>query len=882
VSLSSGTPLGPYRITAALGAGGMGEVYKARDTRLDRTVAIKVLPSSLTTDPAARERFDREARSIAALSHPHICPLFDVGDENGTEFLVMEFLDGETLAEVLTRGRLPRNRALMYADQIADALEAAHKAGIIHRDLKPSNIMITKAGAKLLDFGLAKPRQPGAFAGSTETITDRGLTRAGTIVGTLQYMAPEQLEGLEADARSDIFAFGTVLYEMLTGHGPHRAKTAAGIVAAIMREPAPSPRHEIPDVPALVDTAIRKCLEKDPGRRWQSMEAVRDVLKWADEMKIPATADQPVSGRWRTVATVALGLALVSGTWMVSRVLTAPVVHAPLVRSDIDVPRAMNLGFDSTFALSPDGRWLAIATGRGLWLRSLEDSTLRHLPGTAGAYLPFWSPDNKAIAFFAEGKLKRLDLPEGAPEILADAPNARGGAWSSVGVIVFAPTALGPLVRVAARGGDISPVTALEDARQEDSHRSPFFLANGRRFTYFAQSRQSSRNAVRIGSLDPPAAAGPLVIDAGIESGAAYVNSVDRQPGYLIYVRNRDLVAQRFDDESGTVSGEPTVLSGGARSADPGGGLFSVANTGAIVYVMLAPRRHQPRWIGRTGQPLGLAGEPGSYDTIALSPDRRKLVAGRAADDAGTIGLWVFDFERNLNSRVPLGGRASSAVWAPDGEHMAVAWAKSEEHPNVYVVDLSASEEPRSVLPGGAIRWPLDWSRDGAFLLFAQVEPASRFDIWAIRMTGADRTAIPVVRGPGKDNEARFSPDGRFIAYQSDDSGESRVYVMRFQPERGPRVLVSDGEAGEPRWREDGRELYYISKERALMAVPLDIRPNELVPGRPVRLFGGRAGEEVWHFEPDARGERFLVLPLSEEPDSTPLHLITGWQGRVR
>jgi hypothetical protein len=882
MSLAPGTRIGPYDVVSIVGAGGMGEVYKARDMRLDRTVAIKVLPAQLTADPDARERFDREARSIAALSHPHICSLYDVGREDGTDFLVMEYLEGETLAQVLARGKLPLDRALTYADQIAAALAAAHGASIVHRDLKPGNIMITRSGAKLLDFGLAKARKTSPFGAVEETISDRGLTRSGMLVGTLQYMAPEQLDGLEADARTDIFAFGTVVYQMLTGHVAHSASTAAGIIAAIMSAPPPSARREIPDVPPLVDTAVQKCLEKDPARRWQSVEAMREALKWAAQTGAAVVAeDVPRLRRWHLAAAALVAAALIGITWVAARMTGAPAA-IQLMRSDIDVPQSINLGFDSTFAISPDGQWIAIAAGRGLWMRSLRDATLRLLPGTGGGSTPFWSPDSKSVGFFADRKLKRLDLPDGTPAILADAPDGKGGTWSTGGTIVFAPTALGPLMRILARGGETVAVTALDAGRDEDAHRMPFFI-DTTRFTYYARSRQAPRTAIRIGSINAGAAsAAPVVVEAGPDSGAAHVANAERRRSFLLYVRNRELLAQAFDANSATVSGEPTVLAGRVLSTEFGPG-FSVADTAGVVFATRTSGRHQPRWIDREGRLIGPAAEEASYDTIALSKDGKRVASSRVADDAGSKGVWVTDLERNVETRLPFSGSASGPIWAPDGERLAVSWAKGVEQDNLYVVESAGGDEPQPLLPRGAVRWPLDWSRDGAFVMYAQVEPATRFDIWAVRVEGSDRTPVLVARSPGKDNEARFSPDGRFVAFQSDDSGATSVYVTRFQPNgRAPRRLVSGGGGAEPRWRDDGRELYYISRERALMAVPVESRGEELVFGQSVRLFGGTPGELVWHFEPAPGGQRFLVLPLNSEPEATPLHLLTGWQSILR
>jgi serine/threonine protein kinase/Tol biopolymer transport system component len=871
MSLDAGARLGPYELGEPLGAGGMGEVHRGRDTRLNRPVAIKFLKTEYS------HRFEREAKAISALNHPHICTLYDVGVHEGEPYLVMELVEGKALSSPL-----PVTDAVRYALQIADALGAAHRAGVVHSDLKPANIIVTKGGIKILDFGIARTQ-------SDVLPVDIGAARTQTaiypdvVVGTPQYMAPEQLQHREVDARTDIFAFGLVLYEMLAGRRAYDEPTVAEVVAAIIREPAPSVLDAVPDVPPLLDRIIRKCLEKNPDRRWQSMEAVSDALEWALEAQAFAVPAPPKRRlRWSSALALAalVSAASIGATWAGARVWLRSTPEKRAL-SDIDFPAYVTVNFDTMLALSPDGRFLVFNSVGVLWLRSMEDGMLRALNGTEDGFLPFWAPDSRTFGFFAHGKLKRMTLPDGAASVLADAPNPRGGAWSSRGTIVFAP-AVGTLMSVAADGGTPVQVTGLDPSRQEDAHSAPSFLPDGDRFLFFARSRQAAQSSIKVGSVAGPPSPGRLIAPRPFESGGVFHRTADG--AYLLFLKDRDLVAQRFDPESTTLEGAPTVVVRRVRALqDYGLANFSVARDGALVFAALLIRRNQPIWIRRDGHRLGTAGEADNYESIRLSRDARNLATGKVSGDAAGIGIWIRDLERNTEFKLPLSGPANIGPWAPDGRRMAIGWQPGgREQVSVYVADLRSLDEPEPVLKSPGISWPLDWSRDGRFLLYAQIDPVTKFDIWAASMTG-DGVPFPVIRGPGKDNEARFSPDGRFVAYQTDEGSETRVYVTAFQAPYRLRQVVSEGSGSEPRWRADGRELYYISLDRNLMAVPIRSDSNGITSGRPVRLFGGKFSDlPIWHFEPNPTGDRFLVLTLSEAGDATPAHLLTGWQADVK
>ena len=696
--------LGPYQLLAPLGSGGMGEVFKARDTRLDRTVAIKFIK------PEFAERFKREAKAISSLSHPNICTLYDVGEESGTDFLVMEYLEGTPLP-----CPLPPAEALRYSLQIADALIAAHRKGIVHRDLKPANILVTGTGVKLLDFGLAKVQ--GETLAEKDTIAS--VTQRGHIVGTLHYMSPEQVSGLDVDARSDIFSFGQVLYEMFSGRPGVDGNSQADIIASILRD-EPKPLGEVaPNVPAGIDRVIRKCLRKNRAERWQSMEAVRDALEWAADIGPAATGAGPAPRkRFRWWPAAALGAGALA---LLAYVAVRPYFEAPPARQrlqlDVSFPQQLSFGFDSFLVLSPDGRRILLNSNRALWLKSLEDGSITQIPGTAGGTLPFWSPDGRQAGFFAEGKLKILTIPDGSIEVLCDAPNPRGGAWSPAGEILFSPQSLGPLYRVSAKGGVPAAATALDASRQETAHADPVFLPDGRRFLYLAQATKLANDAIAVGSLDEGPASGASILMTGVESGPRYAAD-DGGRGWLLFRRQQNLVAQPFDPRQARLSGSPAVVARRIRpQADKTLAAISVARNGALLVVTDPAPANRLRWMNRDGTVAGTLGEPGQYltygspRTASGSPrcSGRRWNSARVSGSSTSSGTWTRESSMSVKQTTP-SGRPTGHGLPSRGTGAARTGTTSSPVPSSVPTNRRPSCRPgtyagRSTGRGTAVSW---------------------------------------------------------------------------------------------------------------------------------------------------------------------------------
>jgi Tol biopolymer transport system component len=897
--LAVGTRFGPYEILAAAGAGGMGEVYKARDTRLDRTVAVKVLPPHLTEQPEVRQRFEREARALSGLSHPHICTLHDIGEQDGVHYLVMEYLEGETLAQRLEKGALPLQQLLRVAAQVADALDKAHRQGVVHRDLKPGNIMLTKSGAKLLDFGLAKSTGLAASVASSSLspTVSQPLTAAGTIVGTFQYMAPEQLEGKEADARSDVFAFGAVLYEMATGRPAFEGKSQASLIAAILeREPAPMSEIASAAPPAVLERLIRTCLAKDPDDRWQTMHDVLLELKWIAEgggttAAAPAVA-LPAGKRARVAWLVAGVAALLAVLASVAAVYFASHVLAPeVIRSSIPAPpgAGFNLSgdFAGPFVLSPDGRHLAFAAisadgSQFLWVHSLASGEARLLPGTDGATFPFWSPDGRSLGFFVGGKLKRVDIAGGPPLTVCDAPSGRGGTWSRDGVIVFSPAFGSALFRVPATGGQAEPLTQL-DPSQHTSHRWPFFLPDGQHFLYTAIRHATAsieQNAVYVGSLD--GTTNRLLLRSG--ANAAYGS------GYLLFLRDTALMAQPFSLSSLELSGEPLTLAQNILY-DPTtwNAVFTASQTGLLVYQpAVGPAGAKSLvWFDRAGNAVGTVGDRANYFNVRLSPDGQRLAVELGYPSAD---IWVYELARGVRTRITFDPNDDVyPLWSRDGR---IVYSSSRDRIrasldgyDIYARSGTGAGAEEVLLKDEAPKRASDWSPDGRFIAFDQGDVLARglVDVWILPLFG-DRKPFPFLAAPYGEFDAAFSPDGRWLAYGSNETTRNEVYVVPFDGRppadaAGPagkwQISVAGGNV--PRWRRDGRELYYIAPDRSLMAVEVDGRGQEFVVGPARRLFHARtsAGLLGWYdVSPD--GQRF-IMPTSEEEESNPAALVMNW-----
>jgi Tol biopolymer transport system component/predicted Ser/Thr protein kinase len=884
VTLDAGTLLGPYEIGPPLGAGGMGEVYRAKDTRLGRTVAVKVLPADVAHSPDVRQRFEREARAISALNHPHICVLHDLGRQDGIDYLVMEYLEGETLAERLKKGALPLDQALRYGIEIAEALDGAHRQGIVHRDLKPGNVMITKSGTKLLDFGLAKLRPVrSAISGSTISAmaTEEGpLTTEGSIVGTVPYMSPEQLDGQEPDARADIFALGAVLHEMVTGQRAFSGKTQASLIAAILGSDPPPVSRLQPAAPPALDRVVAKSLAKDPDHRWQSAHDLASELRWmAEGVRQPGPSpSSPARGRmlgWLGWAAAA-ALAVTAGI-LARRSPEAPA-GAPLVTASLLPPPGIDYGFDVEQGppeLSPDGRRVAFIGLRSdgtqsLWVRDLSLPAPRELADTSGASYPFWSPDGRRIAYFARGRLYTMDASGGTVRTVCDAAYPRGGTWAG-DVILFARQ-WQPLQRVAATGGVSVAATELGD--KEYSHRFPHFLPDGKHFIFigFTFARTAGNTTVYVGDLGSKASR-PLLK----ASGAALYAS----PGWILIFRDRGLLAQRFNPETTALEGPPVQLVEPVRAlvSTSGSVIASVSSTQALLYQEGQSGVYaQLGWYDRSGRPLGDLGSPGDRLRPVVSHSGRTVAADLLDSSQGTASrdIWLFDPGRKVGSRFTFGpGNDRWAAWSPDDRR--IAFFSDDDKGTALFIKETTGTAPEEVLYRSDNSFlPTDWSRDGRFLaLQAVVRGTTGWDIWVYSF--ADKAPKPFLQGPYVETAAVFSPDSRWLAYASDESGRSEVYVQPF-PGPGAKTPVSTAGGGQPRWRGDGRELFYREPSGRFMAVPVTLGAGSFEAGTPQPLFALRANATPGtHYDVTADGQRFVVSVPVQAEGTSPLTLVLNW-----
>jgi len=903
VRLTAGMNLGPYEVLEAIGAGGMGEVYKARDTRLNRAVAVKVLPENVSENAELKQRFEREAQTIAALNHPHICVVHDVGQEGSTHYLVMEYLEGETLGQRLEKGPLPVEQALKYAIEIADGLDRAHQQGIIHRDLKPGNVMLTKSGAKLLDFGLAKFRTA-PFTSSASAVPTQAsdLTAHGSILGTVQYMAPEQIEGQEADARSDIFAFGAVLYEMVTGKKAFKGKSQASLIASILEhDPVPMATLQQLTPPAL-ERAVQTCLAKKPEDRWQTAHDLRLQLQWIAEggsqMSVPASAVARRKTRerlaWSLLAVAAMGLIALAIPYF----RTAPV-ETTAVEFPIAPPEGAAFGpIDTTLnrvappypAASPDGRYIAFLAGKAgvpvrIWVRPLDASETRVLAGTEGALSPFWSPDSRKIGFFAGGKLKAVDYSGGPVQVLCDAPAGEGGTWNREGVILFG-NFFGGLRRVLAAGGESTAITMPDAAHQETSHRWPYFLPDGRHFLYLAQQP----NSIYAGSLDSKETKRLLVAD----SRAVYA-----PPGYLLFVRQGTLMGQTFDAGRLELAGEPFRIAENVRSVATGRAAFSVSDRGTLVYRSGASNPVQRVvWFDRSGKQVEPINQTGDSRAPALSPDESRIVVERQ-DASGRSDIWMIDLARGTNSRLTFNPTDDvGPVWSPDGNRVVYA-SLSNGKGDLYQKLATGSGSDELIFKSDEDKVPYEWSSDGRFLLFRSTGPKTGLDIWVLPMSGANASPAgrsnqeitgdpkPTVflQTPFGESAAHFSPDGKWIAYHSNESGRQEVYVQPFPPTGGKWQVSVDG-GSIPNWRRDGRELFFMSPDSRLMAVDVELGPT-FRAGVPKPLFEvpGWAGTPTGgagRYAVSRDGKRFLFSVLSIATESYPIAVVLNWTAALK
>jgi eukaryotic-like serine/threonine-protein kinase len=871
MTLTVGSKLGPYEILSPLGAGGMGEVYRAMDTRLGREVAVKVLPGRLAASPEVRQRFEREARTISQLSHPHICALYDVGREGETEYLVMELLEGETLSARLARGALPLDQMLRIGTAIADALDKAHRRGIVHRDLKPGNVMLTKSGVKLLDFGLAKGMAPPGAANSLTALpTQQGLTQEGTILGTFQYMAPEQLEGKEADARTDIFAFGAVLYEMATGRKAFSGASQASLISAIMKEePRPIATIE-PASPAALDRVVRTCLAKDPEERWQSAADVKRELSWIGAESAPAptpivTAAAAARPRRAWLPWLALAALLCAGAVTLAFALRRPAPAAAR-RMDLSIVLPERTIQNDFFALSPDGGALAfsgIASGKSLIrIRELASSDVRALPGTESAESLFWSPDGRSIGFVARGKLRKIDVATGSIEALADAEAGRGGAWSAGGDILFAQKAAGAIYRVSASGGPVTAATTLQPG--DLLHRWPQFLPGGKRFLFYVKTGAIETSGTYLATLGKPERR--LVLRNG-------ATGVFAPPATLLYGRSAALLSQRFDPDSGELSGTPETVVRPVMRAELGSfiDLFTVSQSGVLVYRAGVAER-QLTWMDRKGDVVGKIGQNGVTWSADLSPDGREAVISTRAPETGVYTCSLIDIARDLST--PLLESAGMPVWMPDGQGVVYR----SEGQKYEIRRRSAHGDPKDEPVGvvDAFTTPHSVSQDGRYLLYTRM--GGNFDI-GVKDLRSDAKPEMIVSTEFDERCPHFSPDGHWFVYTSDEPGQTEIFVRRF-PVTQERWRVSTAGGQQPTWSRDGKEIFFVSLDGHFMAAAVSAAGSNLTIGPPQPLFRApvRLNAVANQYTVSADGQRFLISLPIRDFDEDPFRVLLNWR----
>jgi eukaryotic-like serine/threonine-protein kinase len=875
VPLAAGTKLGPYEIISPIGAGGMGEVYRARDHRLDRIVAIKVLAMHVSDRSDVKARFEREATTLASLSHPHICPVFDVGRQGETDYIVMEYIEGSTLAERLRRGALPVHEALRVAVEIGDALDSAHRHGIIHRDLKPANIMLTASGAKLLDFGLAKLTHDTTPSGTMSTSpAQEPMTGAGTILGTIQYMAPEQLEGKEADSRTDIFAFGSILREMITGRKTFAGTSQASMIAAILDyEPVPISTDQ-PLAPSRLDRVVKKCLAKNPERRWQTAADLRDELGWiAEGGQIEASTNRNAARSKRFVSVWAIAATALLGIALLIIGVRSPASPQPSEQARFGIPTP-NLPNPRHLTISPDGRWVAFAGSTAsratvLFVRRIDSASPEPLAGTEGASAPFWSPDSRSIGFFAGGRMKKVGVPGGPVQNICSAEADRhSGTWNRAGTVVFASGGL--LQRVSAAGGEPTPVRGLDESRQETANMQPVFLPDGNHFLYLAWSTQQASRAIYVGSLESADTVKLFDSQSKVEYAA---------PGYLLFHRAGALFAQPFDAQKIAFTGAVVRIADDvAYDVLSGEAAFAVSDNERLVYASGGPAvRREFAWFGRTGRPEGTAGNPGLYTTnFDLSPDGTKIAVAQRNPETSQFDIWVIDWARHTPARFtfdPALGANGNVVWSPDGLRIAFS---SERSGNRDIFESTAGGTGEtSVLATRNDEWPEDWSKDGRYLAFGSNSGNGAFgDLYALPLFG-DRKPIQVALSPSAEDEPRFSFNGKWLAYNSNESGTPQVYVVAF-PAVDQKRQISTAGGVQPRWRRDDRELYYLAPDGAVMAVEFR---STVQSEAPHRLFdtglSPDQSRDQYAVSPD--GQRFLIQLPVHDGSVVPVTLIMNW-----
>ena len=896
--LSSGTKLGRYEIRAKVGEGGMGEVYRARDEKLNRDVAIKILPVAFSQDPERLLRFEQEAQAVGALNHPNILSVYDVNTHDGAPYVVSELLEGESLRDRMTGAALPQRKAIEYALQIANGLAAAHEKGIVHRDLKPDNLFITKDDrVKILDFGLAKLVQSAdKNKAQTDVPTRKVHTDPGTVMGTVGYMSPEQVRGQQVDHRSDIFSFGAVLYEMLSGRRAFHRDSAVESLNAILKDDPPELTETSAKINPALDRIVRRCLEKKPERRFHSahdlgfaLEALTapsdSSLKTVTSAAV--TQNQTGSGMLGLLRNAWLGW-VVAGAFVL---LTLGLAWAYFARPSTSDARVMRLSIlppekatliaGQAPTVSPDGAHLVFvvtdATGRTvLYLRALDSLAAQPLVGTEGGAWPFWSPNSRELGFFAGGKLKKIDIAGGQPVTLADAPVPRGGAWNQDGVIIFTPAPPAPILRISAAGGGPTPLHSVDMEHGEFPRWFPQFLPDGRHYLFLSGgSRKTGTRVIGIASLDSQEVKSVLTTD---------FTAVYAKPGYLLFRREAMLMAQRFDADRLEVSGDPFPV---AEQIGFDGityqTLVSASDQGVLAYQSLGAGKTQLVWFDRADKKLGVVGAPGDYSDLALSPDDKRLAFFQVDPDTGNADIWLMDLASGAPSRFTFDPAVDfTPIWSPDGERIVFASLR-EGAPNLFQKMADGSGQEDSLYKSPLAKLPSDWSTDGRFLLCGTVDPKTRYDLWVLSV--GDHKWEPFWQTPANESRAMFSPNGRWVVYESDESGKKEIYVQSF-PASGAKWQISVSGGSQPRWRRDGKELFYLGGDRKITAVEVNTEAPTFAHGTPRALFEtriskgeDRAGDQ---YVVTSDGQRFLVNTVAEEGAYTPINVVLNWTAGLK
>jgi serine/threonine protein kinase len=866
----------------------MGEVYQARDTRLDRTVAIKVLPERTAMNADLRARFDREAKTISSLNHPNVCTLYDIGHQDGIDFLVMEFLEGESLDERLKKDKFETADALEIGARIAGALDVAHRKGLIHRDLKPSNIFLTKEGAKLLDFGLAKI-QAEAITGMSDETRTTPVTGAGTIVGTLQYMSPEQLEGKEADARSDVFAFGAMMYEMVTGHRAFSGDSKASLIGSIMRDEPRAISELQPASPPALDWLINKCMHKDPDRRWQTAGDLRDELEWIASAGSQAGVPAPVSSRRRFHLRVSWSLFALAGVIAVLLAVLYFSRNEPVRKTArFTISTAQHFQEVEWPRISPDGRFLAFRTVDStgtyrIWIRPLNSVEAYPLAGTEGAIRPFWSPDSRYLAFFVNlDQLKKIPISGGPPQLICESAGS-DGCWGKNGTILFDFGLGDPIMQVPAAGGEPTAATTISRERGEQYHMWPWFLPDGNHFLYIARTSLTIREdsiglmsegvgVMRVGSLDGSVDKELFKSDSRTE----YC-----EPGYLLYCVDDVLLAQKFDPDRLEMVGEPIPIA--ENIATRGSFLyhFGVSDDATLVYQSTtASRLNQIIAVDRSGQELDTIGQPSGYGNIALSPDGKRLACDITDPQTGQTDIWVHDLDRDVNSRLTF-SNGFLPIWSPDGEQ--IAFASTVGGLNVIMIHSSdgvGNPEMIYYQPLGG-SGPTDWSKDGKFICATTWH--QDFDIVLVDPEDSSNN-FTVLNERFHENQGRFSPDGRFMAYQRMESGRWEIYICELAEGKSKWQISSAGGFA-PSWRADGKEIFYWDAGFNLVAVPIDGTGGHVIFGTAEPLFDRTVVRSAHtrriYYDVSAEGDRFYLTVPAGDDDRMEFVVVQNWDAEL-